>query len=183
MLNNVYALIKYNNFLCSLNSGLEWIFFMERLFIFFSNTFTSEFKSPIVLIWKFLQCLLLKLLLEVTLHCFQYCRVWWYYMVHEQQHIVIWTYILIRQQTYQEPVVNCRSLRMRYSTWCERNTPSWPVAPHCCMRVTKAWQASSWPEVWHHFNRPVNYLTSSIRVEKAPLSLCVLWVWSFGWNI
>lgn len=38
-------------------------FFIERLFIFFSNTFTFEFKSPIVLIWKFLQCLLLKIII------------------------------------------------------------------------------------------------------------------------
>lgn len=67
----------------------------------------------------------------------------------------------------------CRSLQMQYSTWCERNTQSWPAAPHCYTRVTKAWRASSWPEVWHHFNRPVNYLSSSIRGEKAPLSLYV----------
>lgn len=67
----------------------------------------------------------------------------------------------------------CRSLQMQYSTWCERNTQSWPAAPHCYTRVTKAWRASSWPEVWHHFNRPVNYLRSSIRGEKASLSLYV----------
>lgn len=87
-----------------------------------------------------------------------------------------WTYYFFNKetyQTYQEPVVYCRSLQMQYSTWCERNTQSWPAAPHCYMRVTKAWRASSWPEVWHHFNRPVNYLRSSIRGEKAPLSLYV----------
>ncbi len=36
----------------------------------------------------------LKLLLEVTIHCFQYCRVWWYYMGYTNNKILsIWTYI------------------------------------------------------------------------------------------